>query len=136
MQLEFNRSQDLRKQKLISQADFDRAGANLKAAQARKTAAEANLEQADEQLDRTVMRAPYSGVVVERHVEPGEAVNPGQPIMTGYAIDYRRFAPAAQRHDHLAGRRTRATGDENHHSPLCQPAKSLVPGALRFTAHG
>jgi RND family efflux transporter MFP subunit len=31
------------------------------------------------------MRAPYSGVVVERHVEPGEAVNPGQPIMTGYA---------------------------------------------------
>ncbi len=85
MQLEFSRSEDLRKQRLISQADFDKARANLTAAQARKTAAEASLEQADEQLDRTVMRAPYSGVVVERHVEPGEAVNPGQPIMTGYA---------------------------------------------------
>ena len=85
VQLEFSRSENLRKQKLISQADFDKARANLKAAQARKIAAEANLEQADEQLDRTVMRAPYSGVVVERHVEPGEAVSPGQPIMTGYS---------------------------------------------------
>ncbi|MDH3760494.1 MAG: efflux RND transporter periplasmic adaptor subunit [Gammaproteobacteria bacterium] len=86
MQLEYGRSQDLRKQKLISQADFDKARANLKAAQARKSAADANLAQATEQLDHTVLRAPYSGVVVERHVEPGEAVNPGQPIMTGYGL--------------------------------------------------
>jgi RND family efflux transporter MFP subunit len=86
MQLEYSRSQDLRKQKLISQADFDKARANLKAAQARKSAADANLAQATEQLGHTVLRAPYSGVVVERHVEPGEAVNPGQPIMTGYGL--------------------------------------------------
>ena len=85
-QLEFRRSQDLRQQKLISQAVFDRASANLKAAKARQASAEASLAQADEQLDRTVLRAPYSGVVVERHVEPGESVNPGQPIMTGYAL--------------------------------------------------
>ncbi len=86
MQLEFARNQDLRKQKLISQAVFDKARANLKAAEARETSAEANLARADEQLGYTVVRAPYSGVVVERHVEPGEAVNPGQPIMTGYAL--------------------------------------------------
>jgi RND family efflux transporter MFP subunit len=92
MQLEFKRSQDLRKQKLISQAVFDKAGANLKAAQARKSAAQASLAQADEQLDHTVLRAPYSGVVVERHVEPGEAVSPGQPIMTGYGLGELRVA--------------------------------------------
>lgn len=86
MQLEFKRSQDLRQQKLISQAVFDKASANLKAAKARKASAEAGLAQADEQLDHTVLRAPYSGVVVERHVEPGETVNPGQPIMTGYGL--------------------------------------------------
>ncbi|MCP4388933.1 MAG: efflux RND transporter periplasmic adaptor subunit [Gammaproteobacteria bacterium] len=86
MQLEYKRSQNLRQQKLISQAVFDKAKANRKAAQARKAAAEASLAQADEQLDHTVLRAPYSGVVVERHVEPGEAVNPGQPIMTGYGL--------------------------------------------------
>jgi RND family efflux transporter MFP subunit len=86
MQLEYKRSQNLRQQKLISQAVFDKARANLKAAKAREASAQASLAQADEQLDRTVLRAPYSGVVVERHVEPGEAVNPGQPIMTGYGL--------------------------------------------------
>jgi len=92
LQLEFKRNQDLRQQKLISQAEFDKARANLKAAQARKASAEANLTQADEQLGYTVVSAPYSGVVVERHIEPGEFVNPGQPIMTGYGIGQLRVA--------------------------------------------
>jgi len=85
-QLEFKRNQDLRKQKLISQAELDKASANLKAARARADSAEANLAQAEEQLGYTVVRAPYSGIVVERHVEPGERVSPGQAIMTGYAL--------------------------------------------------
>lgn len=76
----------MRRQQLISQAVYDKARANLKAAKARQTSAAASLAQADEQLERTVLRAPYSGVVVERHVEPGEAVKPGQPIMTGYGL--------------------------------------------------
>lgn len=84
--LEFRRSQDLRKQKLISEAVFDKAEAGLKSAEARQSAAEANLAQAEELLGHTVVKAPYSGVVVERHVEPGESVSPGQPIMTGYAV--------------------------------------------------
>lgn len=83
--LEFERQQDLRTRKLISQADFDRASANLEAAKARKSSAEASLERADEELRHTVVRAPYSGIVVERFVEPGETVNPGQPIMSGYS---------------------------------------------------
>ena len=92
MQLEYKRNQDLRKQKLISQSVYDKAQANLKAAQARKASAEANLEQAEERLSHTVLRAPYSGVVVERHVETGESVNPGQPIMTGYALGQLRVS--------------------------------------------
>ena len=90
--LEFERNRDLLKQKLISQAVFDRTRANLQAAEARKASAEANLARADEQLGYTVVRAPYSGVVVERHVEPGEAVNPGQPIMTGYGLGQLRVS--------------------------------------------
>lgn len=90
--LEFGRNQDLRKQKLISQAVLDKASANLKAAKARADSAQANLAQAEEQLGYTVVRAPYSGVVVERHVEPGERVSPGQPIMTGYAAGQLRVS--------------------------------------------
>ena len=91
-QLEFKRNEDLRKQKLISQSVLDKANANLQAAQARVASAEANLAQAEEQLGYTVVRAPYSGVVVERHVEPGESVGPGQPIMTGYALGQLRVS--------------------------------------------
>ena len=85
VELEFERSRDLRRQKLIPQADFDKASANLAGAQARRESARANLDEAREQLQHTVVEAPYSGVVVERHVEPGESVAPGQPIMTGYS---------------------------------------------------
>ena len=85
VELEFERSRDLRRQKLISQADFDRASANLSAAKARRDSARAAVDEAREQLDNTVVKAPYSGVVVERHVEPGESVAPGQPIMSGYS---------------------------------------------------
>ncbi len=83
--LEFKRSQDLRKQKLISESDFDRARASLKAVEARRESARGNLARAEEQLGYTVVKAPYSGVVVQRHAEPGEMTSPGQPIMTGYA---------------------------------------------------
>jgi len=37
--------------------------------------------------DYTVVRAPYSGIVTQRHVEVGEAVNPGQPLISGLSLD-------------------------------------------------
>jgi len=92
MQLAFKRNEGLRKQKLISQAVFDKSSASLQAAQARMASADANLAQADELLSHTVLRAPYSGVVVERHVEAGESVSPGQRIMTGYALGQLRVS--------------------------------------------
>ncbi len=90
VQLEYDRNADLRHQKLISQAVFDKTNASLKAVQARMTSAQAELAQAKEQLNHTVVRAPYGGVVVERHVEPGEYTRPGEPFMTGYAPDQLR----------------------------------------------
>lgn len=81
---EFTRNRDLRQQKLISQAAFDKAKANYNASQARLQSAEANVSEAEEQFDHTIVRAPFSGVVVERHAESGELISPGQKIMTGY----------------------------------------------------
>jgi len=92
MQLAYDRNAGLREKKLISQAVFDNSSASLKAAQARTNSAQANLVQAEEQLGYTVVRAPYSGVVVQRHVEAGESTRPGQPFMTGYAPDQLRVS--------------------------------------------
>lgn len=79
---------------LVAKAAMDRADAELKAAQARFESAQAHLAEASEQLEHTVVRAPYSGIVVERHVEVGETANPGQPLMTGLSLERLRAVTA------------------------------------------
>ena len=39
-----------------------------------------------------MVRAPYAGIVTERHVEVGEAVSPGQPLMSGLSLERLRVA--------------------------------------------
>lgn len=79
---------------LVAKAAMDRADAELKAAQARFESAQARLAEASEQLEHAVVRAPYSGIVVERHVEVGETANPGQPLMTGLSLERLRAVTA------------------------------------------
>jgi RND family efflux transporter MFP subunit len=43
-------------------------------------------------MAHTVVRAPYSGIVVERHVEIGETATVGQPLMTGLSLEHLRAA--------------------------------------------
>jgi len=79
-QADFNRMQELYGKKLVSQAMYDRSQSELESAKAA-------LDQATEGAENTVVRAPYSGIVVERHIEVGETANPGQPLMTGVSLD-------------------------------------------------
>lgn len=81
------RIQELHTKKQVSQAEMDEATANLEAAKARVDAAEASLEQAREQLAYTQVKAPYSGILTQRHVELGEVAQPGKPLMTGVSLD-------------------------------------------------
>lgn len=71
----------------VAATQFDTAKANLRAALARLDLARAALKRTEEQVDYTTIRAPYSGIVLERHIEPGEIANPGQAIMTGFSLD-------------------------------------------------
>lgn len=86
-QLALERTQRLRKQGSASQGELDSSEARAKSTAAGVLAAKAALQQAQEQLAYTEVRAPYSGVVKARHVEIGELVNPGQPLMTGMALE-------------------------------------------------
>jgi RND family efflux transporter MFP subunit len=89
---ELQRFQQLFGENLVSRAGLDRAEAESKAAQARLKAAQAALNQAEEQLEHTRVRAPYSGIVTERHVEPGETATIGQPLMSGLSLDRLRLS--------------------------------------------
>jgi RND family efflux transporter MFP subunit len=91
---EYNRVKDLYQKKLASQSEMDQAVAGVDMAEARKAAAEASLDQSREQLAYTLVRAPYSGIVTQRHVELGEIAQPGKPLMTGVSLDQLRILVA------------------------------------------
>lgn len=71
----------------VARARFEQAQANRAAAAARLEAANAGLMNAEEQLEYTVVRAPYAGIVSRRHVAVGELVRPGAPLMSGLSLE-------------------------------------------------
>jgi len=83
----YNRIEQLFSQQRISRADMDRATADLQSAQARVSAADGALNAAQERFENTVVRAPFSGMVVERHVQLGEMATVGMPLMTGLSLE-------------------------------------------------
>lgn len=81
---EYERARQLFAQKFISQAALDKAEADYRVAQAQSAASEAEAGQSALAQGYTAVIAPYSGVVAARHVEVGEMVTVGKPLMTGF----------------------------------------------------
>ena len=86
-QAEYNRMRGIYERQLVSKAQMDAATAGFSAAKAKLDAAQAGVAQAKESLGYTTINAPYSGIVLERHVQLGETVQPGKPLMTGFSLD-------------------------------------------------
>lgn len=84
---EYARIKDIYAKKVVSKSQMDDATHALSAAKARLESARASLDEAREQLSYTLIKAPYSGIVIERHVELGETVQPGAKLMTGVSLD-------------------------------------------------
>ena len=87
---EFERFSKMIENNSVSQSRFDQSRANRDAARARLNAASSGVETAKEQLEYTVVRAPYAGIVSKRHVELGEMVSPGQPLISGLSLQQLR----------------------------------------------
>jgi len=60
----------------------------LVSARAALAAAEARVKQAKTNLERTHIRAPYAGRIVEKNVDVGQYVSPGTSLARIFAIDY------------------------------------------------
>jgi RND family efflux transporter MFP subunit len=82
----FKRVSEIYERKLVAKAQLDQERARRDAAKAALDAARAQLREIGQQMDYTVVRAPYSGIVTERHVQIGESVVPGQPLMSGVSL--------------------------------------------------
>lgn len=89
---EYQRVKGIFERDAVSKADMDRISTGLEQARAAETAAEAALRQAQQELDYTVVKAPYTGVVTGRMVEVGETAQPGQGLMSGFALENLRVS--------------------------------------------
>jgi RND family efflux transporter MFP subunit len=81
---------DLVQKGSVSRREYDSATTEAQAAASVLKQARAELVQAGENLGFTRIVAPYAGVVSARHVSLGETVNPGQPLLSGYAFENMR----------------------------------------------
>ena len=84
---EYERVANMFRNETVPRARFEQAQANRDAAAARLEAARSAVATAEEQLAYTEVRAPYAGIVSARHVEVGELVSPGQPLMSGLSLE-------------------------------------------------
>ena len=120
--LDFQRAQKLRRSNVLSQDAYDRASTALRVAEANRAVAAHDLDQAlaalggstdapdrDHPLVRqaqaavdaarlnlgyTVLKAPVDGIIANRHVEVGDRVEAGQPLMTLVPPPARLFVTA------------------------------------------
>ncbi|RKG61124.1 efflux RND transporter periplasmic adaptor subunit [Corallococcus sp. AB011P] len=74
------RNQTLVKQGVITRRDFERAQLTRTQAEGQLAEAQARLKLAQDQLARTKVAAPFTGVVSERQVNAGDIVQPGAPL--------------------------------------------------------
>lgn len=90
-ELNWKRMDAVVRQGYVSRAQMDAATASRDAARATLSGAEAALKSAGQQADYTVLRAPFDGVVTQRFVHVGEAVQSGpptpQPLIALAALD-------------------------------------------------
>ncbi|HSC12802.1 MAG TPA: efflux RND transporter periplasmic adaptor subunit [Rhodanobacteraceae bacterium] len=83
---DYARLSEIYARKLIAKADLDKATERRDASRAALDSARAAVREAGQAVDYTVIRAPYSGIVTQRHVQVGESVRPGQPLISGISL--------------------------------------------------
>lgn len=78
------RSRELRKQNVITQAEFDQAEATQKSAAAELDRLRQSIREAEVLLEYATIRSPLTGTVVDKRVDPGDTISPGQILLTLY----------------------------------------------------
>lgn len=99
---ELNRARSLSKQQAVSEQLLQQRESERNALLAEQRGQQAATAQAQRQLDKTEIRAPFNAVVVERIAHVGELANPGTALLRIIDIDNLELAaklPAAQSDD-------------------------------------
>ena len=86
----------LAKQNTATQSQLEEAVANLGVTRSELAASQARVRLTQERLERTTLRAPFPGVVVERLLEPGEWADEGTAVVRlvdSQSLDVQTWVP-------------------------------------------
>lgn len=136
---EMQRAERLLAAGAIAERDMEAARNSNTASQAMLADAKARMSAAQKQLDATEVKAPFAGIVAERHVSSGDVVAPGMPLFTVVdpaSMRLEAAIPAANLSEVRTGMRARFTvtgyGDRAFEgrvtavNPLADPATGQV----------
>ena len=74
-------------QEVVSQEEYDQVKTDLETTKAQVRRLEADVEHVREEIDDTVIRAPFDGLIAERLVDPGTFVSQGETLTVMYQVD-------------------------------------------------
>jgi RND family efflux transporter MFP subunit len=83
-QSDLQRAQQLHSRNAISEAEFETALTATKTRNAELERAQRAVEESKVFLGYATIVAPFTGIVVDKQIEPGDTVSPGQPLLTIY----------------------------------------------------
>ncbi len=86
-EFEYRRLQSLEKRRLTSRSQLENALRAMRVADAALQDARVNFAQAEQNVERTEIKAPFSGLVRSENVDIGQFISRGSPIATLYASD-------------------------------------------------
>jgi len=95
-----NRSANLLKSKAVSRQDYERAATALKSADAELSRARESINEIQATLDWATIRSPINGIVIDKKVDVGDMVTPGQMLAT--LFDPKRMQLVASVRESLA----------------------------------
>ena len=76
-----DRAGELLESEIFSRQQFDDAQSEFNAWEGRTERLRADISRLDDDLERAVIRAPFSGVIVARHTEVGQWLGAGDPVV-------------------------------------------------------
>ncbi len=132
MNKELVRIKDIHAKGLVAKAALDMAQANFNAAKARFDQAQAAGKAAREQLEQTVVRAPYSGILQQRFVQIGELAVPGKPLLQGLSLEHLRLVTQLPQSQQQAVRQSEQAQLQLQHGEIIavgKPELTIAPQA-------
>jgi len=73
---------NLYKKKMIAEKDYDDQRFQVKGLEKKLASLKAELERLEIELKKTVIKAPFNGVIIKKHVARGEWLSPGETVAT------------------------------------------------------